>query len=302
MLDKRQIDELRSVLIENLKNYDGDKKIKLNINPKLLGKLIFEKGDDANNVVYKIFNEKLRNLCKKLDLTGVSFDNFIARSFDFRGYNGIEINPQTIYDKSLGGSILKGVKINGALKGCNIEETDFTGSVGAVINPQTIYDKNLLRTVLCDATINGSLDGCCLEGTDFEGAIFNGNSNVINPRTLRWNSLVGTNLNGIVFNEPLVGCDIKHANFTGSTGAKIVVQKIYKKNLAGTILKDATIYGSLGGCIIDKTNFEGSKGAVMSYEQYCELQEDNNLTDVKIDYEYNNTLEEINKAFQKVKK
>lgn len=303
MLSKKQIAELKKVLIENLKNYDGEEKIKLNIDPALLRKLIFKKETYDDGIVHMEFDGELEELCKKLDLTGVSFANFNAEFFDFSDYYGVEIDPQTLYNKNLHGTILKGVKIKGSLDSCWISRADFTGSTGAVVNPQTIAGRNLERTVLCDATIEGPLNGCNMKKTDFTGAIFAEQEyRKVDPQTLFDKCLYGTNLDGIIIDGPLYDCNLEYTKFPGSKRAKIIPQRVYDKSLEGTVLKDATIYGLLENCVIRNTKFAGSNGAVMSYEQYCELQQNNDLTDVKIDYEYMENVEEIKKAFQKVKK
>ncbi|MCI8777574.1 MAG: pentapeptide repeat-containing protein [Bacilli bacterium] len=304
MLSKKQIAELKKVLIENLKNYNCEEKIKLNIAPKLLRKLIFQKGKDDNNNVYMEFDGELKELCKKLVLTGVSFANFVAENFDFSDYYGVEINPQTLYGKNLYSTILKGVKINGSFDDCYISKANFTGSRGAKVNPQTLWHKDLGETVLCDAIIIGPLkEGCNLKKTNFTGAIFDKLCyRKIDPQTILNKCLYGTNLKGMIIDGHLYDCNLEYTKFPGSEGAIIIPQRIDGKSLEGAILKDATIYGSLENCVIRNTKFEGSKGTVMSYEQYCELQQKNDLTDVKIDYEYMENLEEIKKAFQMVKK
>lgn len=303
MLSKKQIAELKKVLIENLNNYDGEEKIKLNIEPKLLRNLIFKKETYDDGTMHMEFDGVLKGLCKKLDLTGVSFANFNAEFFDFSDYYGVEIDPQTLYNKNLHGTILKGVKIKGSLDSCWISLANFTGSTGAVVNPQKSLGRNLEGTVFCDATIDGPLKGCYMRKTDFTGAIFaNQEYRKVDPQTIVNKCLYGTNLDGIIIDGDLYDCNLEYTKFPGSKGAKVIPQRLYNKSLEGTVLKDATIYGSLESCIIINTKFVGSNGAVMSYEQYCELQQNNDLTDVKIDYEYIEKLEEIKKAFQKVKK
>ena len=66
---------------------------------------------------------------KNIDFTDVSFDNFDFRGFDAIGFYGITINTDSIYNKDLSYSILRGVSIIGSIDGINIEGTDFSGCV-----------------------------------------------------------------------------------------------------------------------------------------------------------------------------
>ena len=68
-------------------------------------------------------------LMKNIDFTDVSFDNFDFRGFDAIGFYGITINTDSIYNKDLSYSILRGVSIIGSIDGINIEGTDFSGCV-----------------------------------------------------------------------------------------------------------------------------------------------------------------------------
>lgn len=55
--------------------------------------------------------------------------------------------------------------------------------------------------------------------------------------------------------------DISGKDFTGSKGAIINPQTIYKKDLSNTILTDTQIIGDFTEARLHKTNFTGSKGA-----------------------------------------
>ena len=66
---------------------------------------------------------------KNIDFTDVSFDNFDFRGFDAEGFYGITINTDSIYNKDLSYSILRGVSIVGSIDGINIEGTNFSGCV-----------------------------------------------------------------------------------------------------------------------------------------------------------------------------
>ena len=130
-LNEEQLKKLRYYLRNRLNGYEGNKKIKINIDPKILEKLIFINIKNKNST-YKIFD--FDYLIEKLDLSDVSFDNFNACNYDFSGLYGVKLNPQTIYKKDLCFSKLKGVEIIGPLDDCEMYKTDFTGSVGATMS------------------------------------------------------------------------------------------------------------------------------------------------------------------------
>ena len=82
MLGEKQINELKKVLIEKLESYNGEEKIKFDIAPTTLEKLIF-KEKMYRKQPYKVFDDSLIDLCKKMDLSWISFDGFNAEQFDF---------------------------------------------------------------------------------------------------------------------------------------------------------------------------------------------------------------------------
>lgn len=165
LLADEHIQELRKGLINLLKEYKGDEKIKLNIPHELLEMLIFNVG-----INYKCFSFNFE-LIKKLDLTDVLFDNVDIRGLDFSDSKGVKINPQTIYERNMFCTVLKDVEITGSLDYVYIRCTNFAGSKGAKINPQTIYNRNMSGAVLRDAEIIGPLDDICITDTNFDGCI-----------------------------------------------------------------------------------------------------------------------------------
>ena len=139
MLDKEELNEeqletLRDYLINRLDEYEGNKKIKIDIDPKILEKLIFTyKKSKKTEELYKTFELSITKV-KKLDLSDISFDDFNAFEFDFSGLYGVKLNPQKVFNKDLRYAKLKGVEITGPLDDCMMYFTDFTGSVGAAMS------------------------------------------------------------------------------------------------------------------------------------------------------------------------
>ena len=210
MLDENQLHNLQKNLEKELSNYTGNEKRKINIDPKILEKLIF-RNIIKENARYKIFDIN-DDLIKKLDLSGISFDNFNAFNFNFSGLYGVNINPQTIFEKDLKFSKLNGVEITGPLDGCKIKCTDFTGSTGAKINPQTIYAKFLGCSNLGGVEIIGPLDDCIIHHTNFTGS----KGAKINPQTVYLKDLSYSNLDGVEITDSLDDCIVDCANFTNS--------------------------------------------------------------------------------------
>ncbi len=166
-LCSEQIAKLRKVLKSELKNYDVAKNGYgvVELDPSILEQVIFwRKADGILGFAIDL------DLIKKLDLTGISFDNVDISCKDFSGSKGARINPQTVKDKNLSFTTLEGVTIIGPFDGCNINATNFTGSQGAKINPQTVRGKNFEHTQLTDAEIIGPFDDCSIISTNFSGS------------------------------------------------------------------------------------------------------------------------------------
>lgn len=165
MLSERQIDELRSTLIENLKNYDGEEKIKITYDLDTIREIIFRRyfyKKVSQNLLfdgysldyideYYVFAYE-SELMKKIDFTGISFDKFMANNIDFTGFYGVALNPETLYKQEIIDCKLNGVKIIGSLDRCKCANADFTGSIGGVMS-KTHYDELKENNNLTDVQI-----------------------------------------------------------------------------------------------------------------------------------------------------
>ena len=196
MLSETQLNELRKKLKEYLINYEGIEKIK--IDEKVLEKVIFKYEEDEHEKKYKTFafDEKL---IQKLDLSNISFDDFKAENFDFNGFYGVCINPQTIYEKNLYNTVCNGVKFNGSFDDCVIVQANFTGSIGAIIDPQTIYKKDLNGTICNGVSFIGPFDDCDIVRTNFTGSI----GAKINPKKFEFFCLETAIFNDVTFIEEI---------------------------------------------------------------------------------------------------
>ena len=208
MLNEKQLISLRKYLEEQLSNYTGNEKRKIDIDPNILEKIIFK---NILNTTHKVF-ALYEDLIQKLDLSDISFDNFNAYQFDFGELYGVKLNPQTVHGKDLRHSILEGVEIIGSFDNCMIHHTNFKGSTGAKINPQSIYEKDLSYSILDGVEITGPFDNCKIVGTDFTGST----GAKINPQTIYEKDLSFANLSGVEIIESLDDCIIDCANFTNS--------------------------------------------------------------------------------------
>ncbi len=133
-LNEEQIETLRYYLRNRLDGYKGNKKIKIDIDPKILEKLIFTyEKCEITGELYKTFELYITSV-KKLDLSDISFDDFNAYEFDFSGLYGVKLNPQKVFNKDLRYAKLKGVEITGPFDDCEIYHTNFTGSIGATMS------------------------------------------------------------------------------------------------------------------------------------------------------------------------
>ena len=119
-----QISLYREQLYYELTHDDKKTKSKIRLQDELIERIIFNVDDDLRKSF--VFPDRLM---KNIDFTDVSFDNFDFRGFDAIGFYGITINTDSIYNKDLSYSILRGVSIVGSIDGINIEGTDFSGCV-----------------------------------------------------------------------------------------------------------------------------------------------------------------------------
>jgi uncharacterized protein YjbI with pentapeptide repeats len=200
-----QLEELRKELIRKLEEYTDNKKIKLNIESKEIEELIFIKHSEY---IAEAFDFEL---IKKLDLTGVSFEQVCIEDVDFTGSYGVQINPQTVYNKNCRDTKFCDVEIVGSFDGVCIIDANFKGSKGAQINPQRILNKNCSRVVFRDAKIIGSFDDVSIIGADFTGSY----GAKINPQTIYNRNCMFVNFCDVELIEPLDDVDICGAKLDG---------------------------------------------------------------------------------------
>ena len=247
------VEEIRKVLVDELKDYEGEP-VLLGIDESVLSQVIFNNYGDV-----KIFAPEVHSILKKINFSNVCFDNVYVREVDFSDYVGVKLNPQTIANQDLRYSTLSGVKIIGRFDGVDIACTNFKGSNGAVINPQTVLDKNFEGTILTDTKINGSFDGCVLNRTNFTGS----ECAVINPQKVANKNLSSCNFSSVTFIGPFDGCSIYNSSFEGSNGALINPQTVKDKYLVSCIFNGVEFDGPFDNCVIMHSNFTGSKYAVI---------------------------------------
>lgn len=175
---------------------------------------------DSND--YKEFSKTLANVLKYIDFTNVSFTGFKATGVNFTGYHNVTINPQTIAYKDLSNSVLKGVKF-----------------------ASRTYAEDIFKDVL-------------LVNTNFTGSV---GAQII-PETVK--NLAGGKMASVTFfsknnGEMFKGCDLSYMDFTGSYGAIVNPQVIYKKSLINTNLTDALLVrgASFDDCYVTGTTFSG---------------------------------------------
>lgn len=336
VINEKKIKELRLYLEELLQQYNGEEKIKLNLGELPIEELLFK----YTTPTRKDFALSYEQLIK-LDLTGVSFDDFDASKEDFTEMYGVSINPQTLFSKDLRDSILCGVTLIGSLEDCKVSGANFAGCNGAIVNPASVYDSNWIDTTCTDVTFTSPFDRCYVGNTNFEGS----NGAVINVETLARKDLEKCILDGVEFVGEITSCNLSNSKFKGSKNAVINVETIDDDKLVGAELEDATVYGSWTGkdlfginfrgckgnveinpqltkdkglryakfagvtftgpfddCDVKKSDFTGSRGAVMVSEEIRNM-DTANLTDVHvIPNVYEIAKERIADAFAKVKK
>lgn len=221
-LSEQNINIIRDWLVKALAKYEG-KPILFDDFPKgLLEKVLFTK------VYFNLCEysyEGLRffvsdKIAKKIDMSNVSFDNFICERFDFSGYTGVKIDPNRVAhnrkDTIFRCTRFNGVTFTKPFVNCTFSYTDFSDSKGAIINPEK----------------NRFLGANIFNGVTFTKPFGDKEDNKYQQ-------------------------NIMHSDFTGSKNAIIKTSSI--KDLEFTILKDAIIDGSLDHCLIKNANFSGAK-------------------------------------------
>lgn len=169
MIENIDLLKIRNEMAKSLEAYKG-KPVRFDINPKIMGQIVFEYVEDENCVISKTF-AFTTDIAKKIDYTGLSFDDFDASFVNFSDFVGVSLNPQTVRCKDLYGSILKGVHFNNTnFFQVDVREADFSGSIGAVIDPQIVRDRDISCTDLCDATVYDDFTTVNVVGIKIEGA------------------------------------------------------------------------------------------------------------------------------------
>lgn len=157
-----KIEQLRKILLEELKKLESGKSVLLPYPSYFLRMLLF------NGVDYDI---SLCSVYHKIDFSNVDFSGIRVSHTIFDGMIGVKINPQTVYEKDLSYGVYEGVEFIGPFDNVNVEGASFRGSINAIINPQKVYRKNMNDTDCCDATIIGSFDGVSCDNINLEGSI-----------------------------------------------------------------------------------------------------------------------------------
>ena len=257
------IEEIRKVLVDELKGYEGEP-VLLAIDSKILSMILFDTYKKDNSE-YKKFSEELNSVIKKIDFSNVSFDNFYASSVNFTGLKGVKINPQTVARKNLYYSCFCGVTFIGPFDGVSITNSRFAGSKGAVINPQTIRNKDMHGAILSSVIFIGSFDKVIIKYADFTGS----KGAVINPEMVEDKSLEGVNLCDTVVigsfkNVKLYDTCFAGAKSKNSEYIKINPQNVLKKEIIKCILKGVEFIGPFDGVYCGYNIFDGSIGAVIN--------------------------------------
>lgn len=132
MMDKKYVEKLRNELAKELYNYYGTEKIKFDLTKEELEDIIFEYENPKKKKMAFNFT-----LIKKIDLSGVDFTNVDISGLNFNGSKGVQINPQTVYNKDLSDVTATDVEFIGSFDDVLIVKSDFTGSKGARIDDDT---------------------------------------------------------------------------------------------------------------------------------------------------------------------
>lgn len=257
----------REALKEELAGKTLEEKIKLPLSPEFLKKLFFDKEKDKSGTEYYSYSSGLESIKECFDYSDVSFDDVNVEDYCFSEMQGVKINPQTIYQKSLFGARCNNVEFIGPFDNVNVRYTDFEGSKGAIINPQTIKDKSLHGTYcsdvkfLNDNSINlvDIFEDVSVQGTDFTNSI----GAVINPQTISGKSMKACIFDSVIFIGPFDGVEVDLSSFAGSKDAKINPQTI--ASMKNVNCCDVTFYGSFAGHEKNMANLN-LNGSNYSYE------------------------------------
>lgn len=271
------IEQLRRILFEELKNIDSSVPIKLPYDKDLLHQLIFENG--------RIFDKY--PILDKIDFSEVDFSGIDISNFDFTGLHGVKINPQTIKNKDLVSTICNGVEFIGPFDGVRIKKTDFTGSKGAVINPRKIF-ADFYGVKFADVTFEGCFVGVKIEGADFTGS----NGAIIDLQSIQDKSIAYTKLSGVILKGGFQGVNVEGADFTGAlgirklfkyeVGVKINPREVRYKIFRDVICNGIQFIGSFKNVDIRGADFTGSVGVVIDLDDRDYYSPNINLRNTKL--------------------
>ena len=126
-----------------------------------------------NSMIFKYKNGQKKFSCdfeeyiEKIDFSGIDFSHFNCINFNFGRLTGVQIDPQSIYKRSLEYAKCKGVTFIGKFDNVRVNHTNFTGSKNAIIDPNKVYDRNLEDSVCKDVCFIGTLDNVKTKGAVF---------------------------------------------------------------------------------------------------------------------------------------
>ena len=221
---------------------------------EFLNEILFEENEKGG----KTFSKEILPVLTKIDFTSVDFGGFFCRDYDFSKLKGVEINPQRVYNKSLYGAKLRGVKFIGPFDEVDIVTAKFTGSIGAKIDPEKILKKEIHYTDCCDVEFIGSFESLKISFVSFKGS----KGAVINPQLLGSKSMYRCDFSDVTFTGSFKNTDIRECSFAGSVGAIINPQEV--TDLYNSSFKDVKFIGSFDGVRILNCDFTGSTGAIIN--------------------------------------
>ena len=239
-LSKEQVESgkvrrIRNYLSSKLEKYEGEP-IKLDIDN--LDEILFSDSDTGRRFAIPV------EIAKKIDMIGVSFDEFYASGFDFSGFKGVEIDPNKLYEKQFLSTNFAGVTFTEEFDNCSFEEVSFAGSKGAVIKPSNnviLSGNNFKNVTFTGAISSGDITYCSFEGSN--NAVINLDvPGVQYPIRV----LYGAVLTDATIIGTFDGCSIKGANFKGAKNENGENIKINPNVLASF---------DLSGCVFDGVEF-----------------------------------------------
>lgn len=233
-------------LFVNLLKLQDYKPMLLPFDQETLQKLLFKDND---------FRDEILEVITKIDFSNVSFDGFKAAGKDFSKLTGVKLNPQTVYDKDLRGTICSGVEFIGPFDDSKIMYTDFSYSWGVKIDPQKVWNKSFYGTNCSCVEFDGKFTFTDVRWASFKDSI----GAIIDPQELAC-GLEGTICADVEFKGSFKKIDIEYASFKGSSGAKINLDEVlyFSHNdfcdtyLTGTLALPFSYYN----CSFEGSNYE----------------------------------------------